>query len=74
MNISQFEQNKPTETYHALQSMINKYSMMVENHQTNGQQLLVEGTDERHICTSVHMARQFVSELQQLKALFTSGR
>lgn len=70
MNISQYEQNKPTQTYHALQSMINKYSMMVENHQTNGQQLLMEGTDVQ----TVQMARQFVGELEQLKMLFTSGQ
>lgn len=70
MNISQYEQNKPTQTYHALQSMINKYSMMVENHQTNGQQLLMEGTDVQ----TVQMARQFVGELEQLKMLFTAGQ
>ena len=70
MNISQFEQNKPTQTYHALQSLITKYSMIVENHQTNGQQLLMEGTDAQ----SVHMAGQFVRELENLKSLFMSGR
>lgn len=70
MNISQYEQNKPTQTYHALQSMINKYSMMVENHQTNGQQLLMESTDVQ----TVQMARQFVGELEQLKMLFTAGQ
>ena len=70
MNISQYEQNKPTQTYHALQSMINKYSMMVENHQTNGQQLLMESTDVQ----TVQMARQFVGELEQLKMLFTAGK
>lgn len=70
MNISQFEQNKPTQTYHALQSLITKYSMMVENHQTNGQQLLMEGTDAQ----SVQMAGQFVRELEQLKSLFMTGR
>ena len=69
MNFNEFERNKPTQTYAALDGMINKYRRIVNEHTHNGQTLIMEGTDNaRH-----YMAQQIVAELENVKSLFMAG-
>ena len=70
MNVSEFERTKPTETYAALDGMISKYRRIVNEHTYNGQSLIMEGNDN----ASHHLAQQIVAELENVKALFISGR
>lgn len=69
-NISNFEAEKPRMTYAALDSMINKYRQIVNEHTYNGQSLIMEGTDNARL----HLAQQVVAELENVKALFVAGR
>ena len=70
MNPSEFERTKPTQTYAALDGMISKYRRVVNEHTYNGQSLIMEGTDSAQL----HLAQQVVAELENVKALFVSGR
>ena len=69
-NISNFESEKPRQTYAAIDSMISKYRRIVNEHTYNGQSLIMEGTDSAQL----HLAQQVVAELENVKALFVSGR
>ena len=69
-NISNFEAEKPRMTYAALDSMINKYRQIVNEHTYNGQSLIMEGTDNARL----HLAQQVVAELENVKALCVAGR
>ena len=69
-NISNFENDKPRQTYAAIDSMINKYRQIVNEHTYNGQSLIMEGSDNAQL----HVAQQVVAELENIKALFISGR
>ena len=69
-NISNFEAEKPRMTYAAIDSMISKYRRIVNEHTYNGQSLIMEGTDSAQL----HLAQQVVAELENVKALFVSGR
>lgn len=70
MNPSEFERTKPTETYHALQTMINKYTQIINEQSFDGRQLIMEGSDNAQL----YIARQVVAELNQIKNLFLAGR
>lgn len=70
MNPSEFERMKPTETYHALQTMINKYTQIINEQSFDGRQLIMEGSDNAQL----YIARQVVAELNQIKNLFLAGR
>ena len=69
-NISNFEAEKPRQTYAAIDSMISKYRQIVNEHTYNGQSLIMEGTDNARL----HLAQQIVAELENVKALFIAGR
>ena len=69
-NISNFEAEKPRQTYAAIDSMISKYRRIVNEHTYNGQSLIMEGTDNARL----HLAQQIVAELENVKALFIAGR
>ena len=69
-NISNFEAEKPRQTYAAIDSMISKYRQIVNEHTYNGQSLIMEGTDSAQL----HLAQQVVAELENVKALFVSGQ
>jgi len=69
-NISNFEADKPRQTYAAIDNMISKYRRIVNEHTYNGQSLIMEGTDSAQL----HLAQQVVAELENVKALFVSGR
>ena len=69
MNPSEFERNKPTQTFAALDSAIAKYRQMVTEHTYNGQQLLMESTDAQRIA----LAQQVVSDLENIKRVFLTG-
>ena len=70
MNINEFERTKPTQTYAAIDSMINKYRRIVNEHTYNGQSLIMESNDSAQL----HLAQQIVAELENIKSLFVSGR
>jgi len=69
MNPSEFERNKPTQTFAALDSAIAKYRQMVNEHTYNGQQLLMESNDAQRIA----LAQQVVSDLENIKRVFLTG-
>jgi len=69
MNPSEFERNKPTQTYAALDGAISKYRQIVREHTHNGQQLLMESADAQ----SVALAQQVVSDLENIKRIFLTG-
>ena len=70
MNISEFERNKPTLTLQAINSAINKYQTLVEKYQYGGQQLIMENAD----AVTVSCYREFLNDLNNIKAHFLSGR
>jgi len=68
-SITNFEATKPRQTYHALDSMINKYRSIVSEHTQGGQTLIMESTDNaRH-----YLAQEVVADLERLKAVFLTG-
>ena len=69
MNPSEFERNKPTQTYAAIDSAIAKYRQMVSEHTYNGQQLIMEGVDAQRVA----LAQQMVSDLENIKRVFLTG-
>tara|TARA_R110000751_G_scaffold200_2_gene1051 strand:- start:1484 stop:1696 length:213 start_codon:yes stop_codon:yes gene_type:complete len=69
MNPSEFERNKPTQTFAALDSAIAKYRQMVNEHTYNGQQLLMESNDAQRVA----LAQQVVSDLENIKRVFLTG-
>jgi hypothetical protein len=70
MNVSEFERTKPTMTYQAINSAINKYQTLLEKYQFNGQQLIMESTDAQ----TVACYREFLNDLNNIKSLFIAGR
>lgn len=70
MNISEFERTKPTLTLQAINSAINKYQTLVEKYQFSGQQLIMENAD----AVSISCYREILSDLNNIKAHFLSGR
>ena len=69
MNPSEFERNKPTQTYAAIDSAIAKYRQMVSEHTYNGQQLIMESADAQRVA----LAQQMVSDLENIKRVFLTG-
>jgi len=69
MNISEFERTKPTLTLQAINSAINKYQTLVEKYQYGGQ-LIMENAD----AVTVSCYREFLNDLNNIKAHFLSGR
>jgi hypothetical protein len=70
MNVSEFERNKPTMTYQALQSTIRKYQSLLEKYQQDGKELIMEGTDAK----AANIYRDYLMELQNIQSLFLAGR
>lgn len=70
MNPSEFERTKPTMTYQAINSAINKYQTLLEKYQFNGQQLIMESADAQ----TVACYREFLNDLNNIKSLFLAGR
>lgn len=70
MNISEFERTKPTLTLQAINSAISKYQTLVEKYQYSGQQLIMENAD----AVTVSCYREFLNDLNNIKAHFLSGR
>lgn len=70
MNVSEFERTKPTLTLQAINSTINKYQTLVEKYQFSGQQLIMESAD----AVTVSCYREFLADLNNIKAHFLSGR
>ena len=70
MNVSEFERTKPTMTYQAINSAINKYQTLLEKYQFNGQQLIMESTDAQTVACD----REFLNDLNNIKSLFIAGR
>lgn len=70
MNPSEFERNKPRQTYAQIDGMISKYRNIVNEHTMGGQTLIMESTDNaRH-----YLAQEVVADLERLKAVFLSGQ
>lgn len=70
MNPSEFERNKPRQTYAQIDGMISKYRNIVNEHTMKGQTLIMESTDNaRH-----YLAQEVVADLERLKAVFLSGQ
>lgn len=70
MNISEFERSKPTLTYQAIESAINKYQTLLEKYQYGNQQLIMENAD----AVTVQCYREFITDLNNIKGHFLSGR
>ena len=70
MNISEFERSKPTLTYQAIESAINKYQTLLEKYQYGNQQLIMENAD----AVTVQCYREFIADLNNIKSHFLSGR
>jgi len=69
-NISNFEAEKPRQTYATIDSMISKYRRIVNEHTMGGQTLIMESTDNAR----QSMAQEVVADLERLKAVFLSGQ
>tara|TARA_R110002020_G_scaffold24004_1_gene79358 strand:+ start:510 stop:722 length:213 start_codon:yes stop_codon:yes gene_type:complete len=69
MNPSEFERQKPRQTYAVIDSAIAKYRQMVSEHTYNGQQLIMEGVDAQRVA----LAQQMVSDLENIKRVFLTG-
>jgi len=69
MNPSEFERQKPRQTYAAIDSAISKYRRIVSEHTHNGQQLIMEGVDAQRVA----LAQQMVSDLENIKRVFLTG-
>ena len=70
MNPSEFERNKPRQTYAQIDGMISKYRNIVNEHTMGGQTLIMESTDNaRH-----YLAQEVVADLERLKSVFLTGQ
>ena len=69
MNPSEFERQKPRQTYAAIDSAISKYRQIVNEHTYQGKQLIMESVDAQRIA----LAQQVVSDLENIKRVFLTG-
>ena len=69
MNINEFERNKPTQAYAALDGAITKYRQIVNEHTYQGKQLIMESADAQR----ASLAQQIVSDLENIKRVFLTG-